>query len=431
MTYEAIVVRAKTRPHPNADRLQLADVGGYQVVVGLDVEDGQLGVFFPPDGQISEEMATANDLVGYTDPETGERKGGFFPKNRRVKSQKFRGEKSEGYWTPLASFEFVGIDPTKLQEGERFSELNGIPICNKYYTPATIKAMRNRSKMQQRQNFRFAKHVETEKFQYVVDQIPSGSLIYITEKLHGTSNRFGYVLDEKEGKRTWRDKLLRRPATTFLEYDHMIGTRNVILGKHEGPSFYGSEEFRYESVKDLEGRLHKGEILYYEIVGYTHENQPIMGDQDTTVLKDKEVTKKYGPKMRYSYGCKIGSLVNHPWDIYVYRITRVNEDGEAVELSWPQVKDRCRQLFIKHVPELVPTPYLYYKDDKNNLMDLVAKLTEGPSTIDDSHIREGVVLRVERPNGGVDFIKSKSFTFGVLEGFWKESDDAVDLEEVS
>jgi hypothetical protein len=36
MSYEAIVARIHTRPHPNADRLQLGTVCGHQVVVGLD-----------------------------------------------------------------------------------------------------------------------------------------------------------------------------------------------------------------------------------------------------------------------------------------------------------------------------------------------------------------------------------------------------------
>lgn len=50
---QAIITTVKVRPHPNADRVQLADAGGYQVVVGLDVRDGDLGVLFPPDSQVS------------------------------------------------------------------------------------------------------------------------------------------------------------------------------------------------------------------------------------------------------------------------------------------------------------------------------------------------------------------------------------------
>lgn len=228
MSYSAIVSRVKTRPHPNADNLQLALVNGYTVVIGIDVPDGALGVFFPCDGQVSEEFAEANDLIGYTDPDTGERKGGFFAKNRRVRSQKLRGEKSEGYWTTFDSFAFTGYDMSQLKEGDTFDSLGGIPICNKYYTPATLKQM-NSKQIIKRLNKQFPKHVETEKLQYEVHKIKPGSIIYITEKLHGTSARYAYVRDEKVAERTLRDKILRRPAKVTNDYDFLIGTRNIIL----------------------------------------------------------------------------------------------------------------------------------------------------------------------------------------------------------
>src|SRR5688572_8565759 len=89
--YEAIVARVKTRPHPNADRVQLGDVLGYQVVVCLDTQDGELGVFFPVDGQLSHEFCLANRLY-VKHPDTGEPMGGYFDAKRRVRAQRFRGE---------------------------------------------------------------------------------------------------------------------------------------------------------------------------------------------------------------------------------------------------------------------------------------------------------------------------------------------------
>ncbi len=60
--YSAIVTKVLTRPHPNADKLQLATVTGMQVIVGLDVKDKELGVFFPSDGQLSNQFCELNDL---------------------------------------------------------------------------------------------------------------------------------------------------------------------------------------------------------------------------------------------------------------------------------------------------------------------------------------------------------------------------------
>lgn len=58
------------------------------------------------------------------------------------------------------------------------------------------------------------------------------------------------------------------------------------------------------------------------------------------------------------------------------------------------------------------------------------KPQRGSSTLDDGHIREGVVVRVEGP--GVDFhLKYKSFWFCELEGIAKNKDDYVDPEDIS
>ena len=64
MAYVAYVTKlTNVRPHPNADRLQLGDCFGNTVCVNLDYVDGQLGVYFPTDGQLSAEFCEVNNLV--------------------------------------------------------------------------------------------------------------------------------------------------------------------------------------------------------------------------------------------------------------------------------------------------------------------------------------------------------------------------------
>jgi hypothetical protein len=430
MSYEAIVAKlSNVREHPNADRLKMAYANGFTIIVGLDAGENDIVVLFPPDGQLSEEYAEANDLVGYTDPETHERKGGYFAKNRRVCSQKLRGEKSEAYVADLDSFAFTGFDISQLKVGDKFDTLNGVPICNKYFTPATLRQMNAKQRVL-RANKCFPKHVETEKLQYEINRIEPGSIIYITEKLHGTSGRYALVQDEKDIERKWYHKLLRRPVKKEMEWDFFIGTRNMVLVKiPEGTeSFYGSEEFRHHIGDKMRDKLHKGEIIYGEIVGYTHTGAPIMGEHDAS--KIREIKKQYGPKMTYSYGNVQGNC-----EFYVYRIARVNEDGFFIDLSWPQVKARCAEIGLKAVPEMGEYPFFYgngsatYRPD--HLIEIADYLMEGSSMLDESHIREGVVFRVESPSGKTEFFKSKSFTFGVLEGYLKNDENMIDLEEVS
>jgi hypothetical protein len=46
-------------------------------------------------------------------------------------------------------------------------------------------------------------------------------------------------------------------------------------------------------------------------------------------------------------------------------------------------------------------------------------------------LEEGVVIRVDAPDGTTQFIKHKSFLFFVLEGIRKLQDDYLDLEEAA
>ena len=439
MSYAAIVSRISVRPHPNADRLQLGLVHGNQVVVGLDTKDGDLGVFFPTDGKLSHEMCANNDLysksamdrLGMKYPDN--HKFGFFDQRGKVRAQRFRGEKSDGFWCPVSHLAWAG--DVSLKEGDTFTELNGHEVCRKYYTPATLRAMARGQKVPRRDAKCFPKHDDTTQFRFVADNIPDDAVIYITEKLHGTSGRFGHVMDDKT--LSLMKRLANKVVPIFPEQDwtYLNGSRNVILEKTTGEGYYGTNDFRYDVVKDLQ--LHKGEVLYFEIVGFVNGATPIMQAQDVESTGLKDIKERYGPKMAYTYGCPEGEH-----RLYVYKITQVNEDGVLFELPWPQVRRRCRELGLQTVPQLIDGPLTldvcqaaaqmegYNVTQYEALRILVDSLMDGPSTLDERHIREGVVVRVES-SYGTQYLKAKSNTFGILEGYLKEKDDFVDLEEAA
>ena len=193
------------------------------------------------------------------------------------------------------------------------------------------------------------------------------------------------------------------------------------------PGYYGSHEFRYRATNGIFPR--KGEVIYGEIVGFTTSDTPIMSRQSLDVLKDKAAEKAYGKTITYTYGCEEGECVFH-----VYRITMVNEDAQMVELSWNQMVARCKELGLTHV---TPLDTFIYDGDKEALLKRVQALVDGesgvetlPSTLDKRHIREGVVVRYESPDG-TDWCKSKSRAFGLLEGYLKEKEEYIDTEEAS
>lgn len=89
------------RKHSNADRLQCATIFGNNVIVDLTYKEGQRVIYFPTDGQLSEEFAIDNNLVRKKD-ESGNNIGGYLdPDKRNITALKLRGEKSDGLVLPI------------------------------------------------------------------------------------------------------------------------------------------------------------------------------------------------------------------------------------------------------------------------------------------------------------------------------------------
>lgn len=429
MSYQAIVTRIKTKPHPNADRIQLGTVlGTYQVVVGLDTQDNELGVYFPVDGLLSDQFIQANRLysksavqkLGLSDPGHY----GFFDHHRRIRAQKFRGEKSDGFWVPLkylADFSDQWEADFTLPEGHTFTTLNGHLICEKWVSRARSKGPSTTNPRLGRKGelLGFPKHMDTDQWAYYKDQIESGSLITVSEKLHGTSHRVSL---------TWNPD---RKWWQFWKPKHVVvhGSRNVVLTDHSGrQSFYGTDEFRLRAVPHA-GRL--GEVLYGEIVGWVDHQTPIMPGHSVDPKELPQEHAQYQGQVNFHYGCGPGEA-----RFYVYRIVQFNEHGEAVELSDPQVRRRAKDLGYE-CPPLIGA-YVRPEDwdaECRTFEDLKILHATGdpsrPSMVASNQMAEGCVIRVDDPKGHTKFYKSKSFAFKLLEGIIKSQDQYEDMEESS
>lgn len=425
MAYNAIVARIKTKPHPNADRIQLGDILGSQIVTSLDTKDGELGIYFPVDGILSVDFADRNGLLNASARErlglAPSDKVGFFDHHRRVRAQKFRGEKSEGIWLPLScldsyllSYHGAVIYPdTLVTEGYQFDAIEGQQICEKWVSRARVKGPAIHLKKKRDQLIGFPKHMDTEQWRYMWQQIPTGSLLTISEKLHGTSHRLGVIQHE----RGW----IRRLLNLAPVWSRVDGSRNVVLTEHSGrASYYGTDQFRFRATPQA-GR--KGEVLFGEIVGYVDASTPIMPMVGVDKKELPEIYARYGDKMHYRYSQHSGQA-----EFFVYRIVQFNDDGDGVELSDTQMRRRAHQLGYRCPPLL--GQWMYEPDRPGfDANFLVESLTEGESLLDQTHIREGVVVRVDTPDGHTYFLKNKSFAFKVLEGIIKSVEGYEDVEE--
>ena len=474
MAYTAFITRIKNmRPHPNADRLQMGECFGNTVIVSLEYEDNQLGVYFPSDGQLSTKFAEANNLLRKKD-ENGNNIGGYMdPDKRNVTAIKLRGEKSDGLFLPMKSLEAFG-DITALHEGDRIDNFNGHEICCKYVPRSDVKRghVSNGNKTRKKHapiSPLFTEHADTEQLAYNLCAFKPGDEIEITLKMHGTSQRTAHLPVFKcyESPFPWARRVLKNvdpnkkmgritkkiydaamnTANPVYDWGYVSGTRRTVLENFEG-GYYGSNEFREAHSKFFEGKLWKGEEVYYEVVGFNHTGAPIMASCDNKKLNDKEFVKQYGKTTIFSYGCEPtpgpcvlsenGEYIPaaHQSDIYVYRMTMTNEDGDVVEYTPDFMRYRCEQMGVKTVPVFekftIPTNLGDYVFDSVSPGDYAKYKAEsyydGPDPIGKTHVREGVVVRIlNRPKFCA--YKHKNWCFKALEGIVKVEAEAPDMEE--
>ena len=414
------------RKHSNADRLQCVEVFGQNVIVDLSYKDGQKVVFFPSDGQLSEEYAKDNNLVRMKD-ENGNNIGGYMDAEKRnVTAIRLRGEKSEGLVLPIESLSKY-VDVTKLKDGDQITVIGGHEICRKYIPKSSRRSNNSRKSSDKKKKDNsisypfFEEHKDTAQLAYNMSAFKPGDTVYITRKLHGTSARTMKTIKVTKKNNVFRRFLHMKPKYE-KEVSVVTGSRRVVLkDMNSTDGYYSDNTFRKKYHDLLKDKLPEGFEIFYEIVGYVNETTLIMGTVSNSKVKDKEFKKKFGDTTVFSYGCKPGEN-----EMYVYRMTATTADGTVVEIPWENIKVWCDKLGVKHVPELEKFIYTTPED----LKERVNKYLDGMPVdeIGKTHIAEGVVVRIDNRDSFTAY-KDKVFEFKVCEGIIKDNSDAPDMEE--
>ena len=387
-TNNAIVVRLQNvRKHPNADRLQLATVLGTQVIIGLDMKEGDLVIYFDSNLRLSLSYIMYNNLSSCPELNIDPKAGGYFPKNGRVRAQKFRGSISNGFVAPIESLWTIpaagrsDIAIVAVVEGLEFTSVCGVEICSKYIIPVSMPGApgsRNRKKKVRFVIENFHQHWDTKQVMRNLHQFGDKTrVVYIEEKVHGTSGRTGHVL-VKNNRPFWKFWIPKE------EWKIISGTRRVDnVGGH-------MHQVRQVIEKKIGQHLHKGEQVYYEIFGYDGQSQIQKG---------------------FNYGCNPGEF-----KVLLYRVTVTTLDGKCYDLDREQVYARARELGM-----LVPTHKCHSFDaagikatcENMSVMNFIYVNEDGSlrSSLDSDTLFEGFVFWFQDDEGHWNALKHKSLEF--------------------
>lgn len=317
--------------HPNADKLDIVTVKGWNCIVGRDqFRMGDVVVFIPPDCVLPNDMIERYNLS-------------YLKKNGRTGTIKLRGYISQGLVLPIDFPVTVGED------------LSGHFGITKYEQPEPAYNL-NRGGAQvskKKVNSYFDKYTDIENFKNFPDIFQPHDEVVITEKLHGTNARFGNLPISVNSSASlferfsaWFRKLILKQTHEFVWGSHNV-QKGVSVNQKD---YYGEDVWgRVAREYHLKEKLPMGYIFYGEIVG-----QRI---QDLT------------------YGFSSPHL-------FIFDIKNV-ETGEY--LDWDLVEEWCYVLDLPIVPVL--------GIERFDEVDL-AFYTNGKSQLHFPQIREGCVIKM-------------------------------------
>ena len=311
-----VVEIEKIHPHTNADKLFLAQIKGWQTVIrklddgSPEFNVGNRVVYIPPDSTIPRALATSLGVIDYL----SERTNIDGDKELVVRRVRLRGEPSYGFvikpdnpdWT-------VGTD---VKEHYRIG---------KFMPPVKFDAGDS-----ERSHPLFERYIDIENLRNFLNVISEGEEVVVTEKIHGTNSRIGYI----EG---------------------------VLLAGSHG----------------LQRKRPDPEKLATNTYWFPATLPPVMSLLDALKEQHKQVIlfgEVYGSRIQKLHYGRMRNLGYAAFDLYV--------DGRY--LDYDAFWRLCDTHGVETTPVLDRGPYS---------LDFVRGLSGGQTTLPDDHIREGVVIK--------------------------------------
>ncbi len=329
-------------PHGNAERLEVATVYGFQVIVRKgQYKAGDAIVYVPIDSILPQWL---EDKIFPADSK-------IKLHHHRVRQIRIRGLASQGM---LIDTQDVA-EKVNFKKAHAEDDLAATLGIAKYEPPVrgpscTQGLGRNRNKKQDHPLFH--KYNGLDNIKWFPTLFKENEDVVVQEKLHGTNARASVLPFIAN---TWRKKLKKffglAPAI-----EKCYGSNNVdISAATDYKGFYGEDVYgKTFNAMDVFSKLQVGEIVFGEIIGP-------------------------GIQKSYEYG-----LTEHRF--VVFDAKRLCPDGKSFEWLAPcDVEQLCKDRGFEYVPVL-------YRGRYNK--ELIYGLTKGPSVYDPkTKVREGVVVK--------------------------------------
>lgn len=384
--YPVNVYPVKLEPHPNADKLSIVRIEGWQCVVATaDWLGIELAAYLPPDSLVKANRPEFSWLASKANSE------GLV----RIKAIKLRGELSFGLLIPA---------PTGTQVGDDVSVVLEVG----HWNPTAAQINQKGGGLFTSGESRRGPDLVSPKYdleagrKYAAKVFTENEPIWCSEKIHGCNSRYVYSNGEMFcGSRTlWKKE--------FPSYEHVTLESLLATGKVD-------EERAKEIIEKLKDKPNKKNQWWHLLDSTPGLREFCQANPDHVIYGELA-----GAVGGFPYGTKPGEIRFFAFDIM--RNGKWMDVEDAMTLTLPYNIPWAPSFNKVNVGDdglvtLDPIPYNF---------DVICMMAEGKSTVDSSHVREGVVVKPlkERntPNG-------RAALKWVGAGYLMKSSDEVTIEE--
>lgn len=360
-------------PHPNADAIEIAVIGGYQSIVQKGAfKAGDLAVYIPEGSVVPVWLLKSIGLEGKL---SGSAKN-------RVKAIKLRGLLSQGITVALFSQGYPAITVENgslvpVEEGTEVSDLLGITKWEPSVPPTLagqVGALHGFTKSYDFENIK--------KHQTLFDD---NQLVTLTEKVHGTLIEIGWCSDLE-------------PRDDLFDDGRLFVTSKGIAGKG----------LFIRNVPENDTNLYVRALRQTGLITAVREVADEIGADRLYVFGEV-----FGDVQDLKYGLGQGQIDFRLFDVFVATLSP--EYGEFVDsFALPHY---AKLLGVESMPVIAKGLWADIKPD----LDIY---TSGPSTFDPKQIREGVVIKTDletkHPRYGRRVAKSVSEAYLLRKGLVTE-----------
>lgn len=330
-----VVALTDVIPHPNADRLDVASVGGFQTIVGKGLfQKGDLAIYVPEGALVPPDILEKENL-------TGKLSGGG---KNRVRAMKLRGVLSQGLTLPIADYPQVA--PVETDDVAATLGIEKYEPSIPAHLAGQVGALHGYTISYDIENIKRHPHL-----------IQPDEEVVLTEKLHGTYCQIGWCAD------------LEPRSDLFVDGRAFVTSKGIAMN---------GQYLKNEPAND--SNLYVRTALKNRLI-----------ERVVDVAKERCATRFYimgevfGDVQDLKYGHKQGDTSFRLFDVY-FVVDVPGQGRESYYLHADLLEHYAHMLDVQCVPHVARGLW-------SAIQPRIEDYTRGKSLLAPDQIREGVVIK--------------------------------------